>query len=147
MTLSSVDQPWDGGPFNGAKLALLHEEQILTLLRDDVPHIPFPGHWDLPGGGREGDESPCRCALRELYEELGLRLPATRVTGRSFPSAHRPGRTVWLYTGAITQAEISTLQLGDEGQAWRMMPLAEFMLHPKVIPHFPAEVRAILGLD
>ena len=45
-------------PFHGAKLLLMNQGRMLTLLRDDLAHIPFPAHWDLPGGGREGDEAP-----------------------------------------------------------------------------------------
>ena len=44
--------------FIGAKLALFIGADLLTILRDDRPDIPFPGHWDFPGGGREGGESP-----------------------------------------------------------------------------------------
>ena len=59
-------------PFLGAKLALLVGDRIVTILRDDIPTIPWPGHWDLPGGGREGDETPETCVLRELEEELAI---------------------------------------------------------------------------
>ena len=52
----------------GAKIALLAGARVLTHLRDEIPSIPFPGHWDFPGGGREGGESAEACALRELHE-------------------------------------------------------------------------------
>lgn len=47
--------------FSGAKIALLKDDQILSILRDDIPTIPFPNTWDLPGGGREGEETPFDC--------------------------------------------------------------------------------------
>ena len=65
--------------FSGAKIALILGDQLVTYLRDDHAHIPFPGHWDLPGGGREGEESPEACVLRETEEEFGLRLPESRI--------------------------------------------------------------------
>ena len=55
-----------GGPFAGAKVALICGGDVLTYLRDDRPELPFPGCWDLPGGGREGEESAEACVLREL---------------------------------------------------------------------------------
>jgi 8-oxo-dGTP diphosphatase len=58
--------------FTGAKIALLLDGHVLTYLRDDFPHLPWPAYWDLPGGGREGDEGPVDCALRELEEEFGM---------------------------------------------------------------------------
>ena len=80
-------------PFAGAKIALLHGASVLTYLRDDFAHIPFPGHWDLPGGAREGAESPEDCALRELEEEFGLALPPERLLWRrDYRSDHLGGR-------------------------------------------------------
>ena len=57
----------------GAKLALFVGARLLVLHRDDRPGLLWPGFWDLPGGGREGAESPLDCALRETREEFGLR--------------------------------------------------------------------------
>lgn len=128
-------------PFHGAKLLLTHRSDLLTYLRDDTPGLPFPGHWDLPGGGREGGESPLDCALRELAEEFGLHLPPDRLTGREFPSASRPGMVSWLFTGRLTRAQIAAIRFGDEGQDWRMMPVAEYLAHPRAIPDFQNWIR------
>lgn len=130
--------------FIGAKLVLTCDGCLLASLRDDFDHIPWPGHWDLPGGGAEPGETPLECALRELDEEFGLRLDPSRLTGRRFASASTPGRDSWMFAGQITRAEIAAIRFGDEGQEWRMMPLAEFLSHPRVVPHFPARVVAML---
>ena len=60
--------------FHGAKIAILWRDSVVSILRDDKPEIPFPNFWDLPGGGREGSETPVECVLRETEEELSLRL-------------------------------------------------------------------------
>lgn len=65
---------WKGGAFHGAKAAILIGDRLLVTLRDDFDWIDFPGHWDLPGGGREGDESPRETAARETREEVSLDL-------------------------------------------------------------------------
>ena len=44
--------------WKGAKLVLTCEGSLLVLRRDDIPTINWPGCWDLPGGAREGDETP-----------------------------------------------------------------------------------------
>lgn len=130
--------------FHGAKLVLTEGGRLLTYLRDDFTHIPFPGQWDLPGGGREGSETPIGCALRELQEEFGIALPPARLTGHRFPSYHRPGEASWLFHGDLTSAEIAAIRFGDEGQEWRMMAIEEFLAHPHAVPHFRQRVKEVL---
>ena len=60
--------------FTGCKIALFCGDKVLTILRDDKENIPWPNMWELPGGGREGNESSFECAAREVYEELGIHL-------------------------------------------------------------------------
>ncbi|NHF72889.1 NUDIX domain-containing protein [Paracoccus sp. 12-3] len=122
-------------------------DDLLVCLRDDLEHIPWPAHWDLPGGGAEPGETPEGCALRELEEEFGLRFPPARLeAGFTFPNPHRAGRYSVFFTGRITPAEIAGIRFGDEGQCWRMMPLAEYLTHPRAVPHFPAQIAHCLGL-
>ena len=107
-------------PFAGSKLALFCGTDLLTYLRDDKPGLPWPATWDLPGGGREGDESPEDCVLRELAEEFGLHLPPNRLLWRrEFPAMSDPTRSSWFFAGHITGDEIAAIRFGDEGQFWR----------------------------
>ena len=72
-------------PFAGAKLALFIGARLAVIRRDDTPRIPWPDYLDLPGGGREGCETPLACALRETREELGLEVPERAVSwGKRF---------------------------------------------------------------
>lgn len=132
-------------PFHGAKLLLTEGGRLLTCLRDDRADIPFPGHWDLPGGGREGSESAVACALRELHEEFGLVLAPDRLRGRRFPSHQRPGHVSWLFSGSVSRAEIAAITFGDEGQGWAMMPVSRFVAHPRAVPHFRDWVAAAIS--
>jgi 8-oxo-dGTP diphosphatase len=54
--------------------------RILLQLRDDIPTIPFPGMWAIPGGMLEPGETPLACIVREVEEELGVRIPPAEVT-------------------------------------------------------------------
>lgn len=121
--------------FVGAKIALCHAGLILTYLRDDKAGLPWANTWDLPGGGREGDESPEECLFREVREEFGLRLTTAHLHWRQvFPAMLLPDRVALFYAGRLTAAEVQGITFGDEGQAWRLMPVAEWLAHQQAVP-------------
>ncbi|MBW4706438.1 NUDIX hydrolase [Roseobacter sp. YSTF-M11] len=128
--------------FAGAKLALLVGSRIITLLRDDRPDIPYPGYWDLPGGGREAGESPVACALRETSEELGV-LPRAQdiLWGRRFTAGPTAN---WFFVARMEDSIEKCIRLGDEGQCWQMMAQSDFLAHPGVIPQFQERLRMYL---
>lgn len=123
-------------------------DRLLTCQRDDFPHLPWPGMWDLPGGGREGDETPEACALRELEEEFGLRMgPERLIWRREFPAMIGPARVGWFFAGRISTVEIAAIRFGSEGQGWQMMEVAAFLAHPTAVPELRRRVRiALAGL-
>lgn len=132
-------------PFVGAKLALVTGDRILTYLRDDIAQIPWPNMWDLPGGGREGAETPAACVLRELREEFGLVLPESRlIWRRELPSLLDPDKPSWFFAGRLAEEEIAAIRFGDEGQFWRMMPVPSFLAHPEAVPALQARTRLAL---
>lgn len=147
MTMTSGEPLSFFGPFRGAKLVLTCGAAVLVLRRDDIPTIPWPGHWDLPGGGREPGETPMQCALRELFEETGLTLDPARLTGEVRPLPHRPDRVGWYFRAEITTEEAAAVRLGDEGAELRLMPAVEFVRHPRAVPHFRGVVAEMLGID
>lgn len=133
------------GEFTGAKIALLHDGRVLVYLRDDSASIPFPSHWDLPGGGRENNETPDDCALRELFEEFGLRLDPARVIFRKVhPSWSNPGSVSHFMVAHIGPDDISRIVFGDEGQRWEMMLVADYLVHPFCVPHLRDRLRDAL---
>lgn len=129
--------------FHGAKLAILTGNRIVTILRDDRPGLPWPGFWDLPGGGREGKETPEACVLRELDEELGLRLTLADLHWRM--EAFTPeGLRVWFFVSEQGDFDPQTVQFGDEGQDWRLAEIDWFLADPGVIPRHRDRLRTYL---
>lgn len=132
--------------FMGAKAAFVCEGAILTYLRDDTPGLRFANWWDLPGGGREGDESAEDCLLREMHEEFGLRLGRDRlIWARAFPGMIDHRQEAWFFGGHLRPAEIAAIRFGSEGQRWEMVPLPEFWTRDRVVPAMRARARAFLA--
>ncbi len=126
---------WDGPPFGGAKIALLCGSRIVAYLRDDKAGIPFPGLWDLPGGGREPGESPADCAVREVEEEFGISLAPDRVHSlRRYRSDSPAGLDSYFCVAHVTPSEIERIRFGDEGQHWRLMETGEFLGLESAVP-------------
>ena len=128
--------------FEGAKLALYLGDDLAVILRDDTPGLPFPGYWDLPGGGREGDEGPLACALRECLEELGVNVPKSAVI---WQKAFQEGtQTKWFFVAKLPRTVAADVVFGDEGQRWTLMSKDQFLAHPKAVPLFQERLRVYL---
>ena len=132
------------GGFHGAKLALVFDDKVLVYRRDDFDHIPFPGCWDFPGGGREGEESPEECVLRELNEEFALSLPASRLDYKlKVPSLDGKGSSFFFVANGL-ESDIDSIVFGNEGQFWQLMEIDDFLEHPKAIPALVSRLRLYL---
>ncbi len=129
--------------FSGAKLLLFLGADLLVILRDDHADIPYPGHWDLPGGGREGSESPQDCVLRETREEVGLDILASQlVWTRQY---QRPRGVVWFFAAHLPAGISGQVRLGSEGQAWQLMPPKTYCAHPLAVPHLAQQTQIYLA--
>ena len=128
--------------FTGCKIALFCGDKLLTILRDDKENIPWPNMWELPGGGREGDESPFECAAREVFEELGIRLTKDcLLLSKVYPSMLFEGKKSVFLVGKLAQEQFEKIVFGDEGQGYRLMSIEEFLSSDKVVLQLQDRVR------
>ena len=128
--------------FTGCKIALFCGDKLLTILRDDKENIPWPNMWELPGGGREGDESPFECAAREVFEELGIRLTKDCLLWRKvYPSMLFEGKESVFLVGKLAQEQFDKIVFGDEGQSYKLMSIDEFLDSDKVVPQLQDSAR------
>ena len=131
--------------FQGCKIALICGDKVLTILRDDKDDIPCPNMWELPGGGREGDESPFECAAREVYEELGIHLDEDCLLwSKIYPSVIFKDKQSVFMVGQLRQEQFDNIIFGDEGQAYKLMPIKEFLASSQVVPQLQNRLRDYL---
>jgi 8-oxo-dGTP diphosphatase len=60
------------------------------------------GTWGLPGGARDSHETPEQAALRETYEETGVRPEQVAIAASAITAA--PFGTRWTYTTVLADA-------------------------------------------
>ena len=134
--------------FTGCKIALFCGDKLLTILRDDKASIPWPNMWELPGGGREGDESPFECVAREVYEELGIHLNEDCLLwGKIYPSVIFEGKQSVFMVGQLRQEQFDNITFGNEGQAYKLMPIEEFLKSKQAVPQLQGRLRDYLKVS
>lgn len=120
--------------FQGVKVALINNGKVLTILRDNLPNIPYPNTWDLAGGGRENEESPYETMRREVMEELNIVIPESNLEWiKYYDSVTKPGRKSVFMVANISDSQIDSIRFGEEGQGYKMVSFEEFLEDKNVI--------------
>jgi 8-oxo-dGTP diphosphatase len=121
-------------PVPAAGVILSGPRGVLLVRRK---YDPRAGDWCLPAGFMEYGESPERCAVRELFEETGLRARLTGLFGvYAGLDDPRVRAVLILYTAERTGGR---LKAGDDALEARYVPLRRL---PKRIA-FQAHARAL----
>ncbi len=119
--------------FHGAKAAVFIGMRMLVYQRD--MDVVWPGCWDFPGGGREGNETPFECLSRELREEFGMEIGAdTVVLRRRVPSMVDPAQVAWFFVIQLPAQAEAFIRLGSEGQRWALMLPQDVAELPDLVP-------------
>lgn len=117
-----------------AAAALLDEDKRV-LVQQRPPGKELAGLWEFPGGKTHAGETPEAALVRELSEELGLRVSADALEPLAFASHAYPDfhLVMLLYACRSWEGEARSL----EGQALRWAPpraLRGYAMPPADIP-------------
>ena len=112
-----------------ARVVLVDHADRILLLRGCDPDRPGPRWWFTPGGGLNPGESTADGAVRELFEETGLRVTPGEL-----------GEPVW---HQVTQFSFDNRQYRQE-QDFYLVRVAEWQVDTA---GFNAEERATIGSD
>ena len=104
------------------------------------------GLWEFPGGKLEPNETPFSAVIREIQEELAVRLDPTEIYNFSFAYHDYTAFRVCslAYCCFAWQGEIS----GNEGQQFRWVDIdqiADFQLIPPISEQFINDLKLYLG--
>lgn len=102
------------------------ERAAILLTRRAATMRQHAGQWALPGGRVDEGETPEQTAMRELEEEIGLRLGPEAVLGRLDDYATRSGYAITpvvFWGGAVP----TTAPNPDEVGSVHRIPVQEFM--------------------
>lgn len=124
-----------------AAAALIQTEdgRYLLQLRDDKPEIFFPNRWGLFGGAIDPGEDALTAVVREVWEELALRIAPERFeyfSAFDFDfgfSGHGMMRRSF-YSLQITKEEQAAMVLG-EGREIGSLSADEILTAPRIVPY------------
>lgn len=119
----------------------LRRPTTLLAARRSAP-AELAGLWEFPGGKVEPGEDPREAAVREAWEELGVRVHLGAQVGADWPLA--PPRTLRLWWAVAHEGIPRPLQDHDELRWLRADQLDEvrWLVHDRpVVEHVQASLR------
>ena len=97
-----------------------HDGLVLAAQRSEGMNLPLK--WEFPGGKLEAGETPGECVIRELHEELAVRVGIGPVVS-GLAAAYiagiitRPARTIIILNARKLLSSTERLALAEMGEA------------------------------
>lgn len=113
--------------FHGVKGLVFIKDKIVVFRRD-TKTTNFPLQVDLPGGGRENNESPFETFKREVMEEFGIYLEKDDViSSKKYQSVLDPSKEVYFIITKSLNITEQDIVFGDEGLEYFLMTPQDYV--------------------
>lgn len=134
-----------GGDFkwvSTTNMFVMDGSKVLVIKRGEEEK-DFPGWYMLPGGKQEANETPIQTAIRETFEETGIKVTNPKLRVLATHNHEYRERMYLVYIFSSTEF-LGQIVQSDEGTAmW--MPIDELMNNPKLYPDLKRHIRMIIG--
>jgi 8-oxo-dGTP pyrophosphatase MutT (NUDIX family) len=117
-------------------LILDQRGRVLLQKRDQKTSIYFPGLWGVFGGSCEGDEAPASAIIREVWEELAVRIstpPLFLEWDIQCPDLGGEPRKRYFFGIAFDDAMVESIQL-REGAGYRFFVVNQLPAVHEIVP-------------
>ena len=146
-------------PRRAARVILLDAFDRVLLLHGNDPAEPDHTYWFTVGGGLDPGESMLDAAVRELFEETGLRLPSEAFTGPVWHESTRfPFDGLWyaqeqdFFVVRVTSWDVDWSGLSDyertsfDASRWWTIEELEHTGEPFYPVELPTLLRTVTGV-
>jgi len=131
--------------FHGVKGIVFIEGRMLVYRRDTKTDN-FPLHIDLPGGGRESNESPFETYKREVKEEFGLEINEGEIVyAKQYMSVMDVSKESYFIVVKPMNIKESDIIFGDEGLEFFLMKPEEYLSLDDIIERHKVKVTDYLN--
>jgi len=125
-----------------------HATAVLIICKEGTPLVkdpkkPSPLYWKLPGGRSEGNETAEECAIREIYEELGLTIEKENL--KIIDQQDKGTHTLTLFTTELPSLD-GLIKIGNDDEEIGVFKLSEIADMPDFFPNHKNIVEKIVQL-
>jgi len=143
-----IDQKiFENRNFHGVKGLVFIDEKILVYRRDNKTDS-YPLHIDLPGGEKEGNESPFETFKREVKEEFGLEIKQEDIEyAKQYMSVMDPIKESYFIVVKQKGVKESDIVFGNEGLEFLLIEPDKYLILDDAIERQQDKVRDYCIVD
>jgi 8-oxo-dGTP diphosphatase len=133
--------------FNGSKGFIFIGEKLLVYRRDSSV-TNFPLMIDLPGGGKEGDETPFETFTREAKEEFGIEVKKENIVhSKAHQSIVEPWKQSYFFVAKLPASEEKNIVFGTEGTEFYLLEVDDYLNRKDIIDRHRVRLMDYLSLN